>query len=71
MHARFILAGNIKTYRATQKLTQDELGRISGVSTREIGKLERSEAAATIDTLDKLADAFGIAVSNLLQEMPS
>lgn len=68
MHVRHILAGNIKTYRAMQELTQEELGKFSGLSTREIGKLERGEVAATIDTLDKLADAFGISVLHLLQE---
>ena len=68
MHARHILASNIKLYRSMQELTQMELGKIAGISTREIGKLERNEVAATVDTLDKLADAFGISVSNLLQE---
>jgi transcriptional regulator with XRE-family HTH domain len=52
--------------RAEYKLSQEALERLSGVDTRQIGRIERAEGNTNISLIKKLADSLGIKVSQIL-----
>lgn len=45
--------------RKKQKMTQKELARRTGISQANISKIENGETHPTIDSLRKIAEAFG------------
>ena len=56
----------IKELREKRKWSQEELAHISGVSRTNIIRLEgEKEVVTTTDTLQKLADAFGVSIKYL------
>lgn len=65
--ARFKLAERLRQLRKKHKLTQWGLSELSGVDYKHIQLLESKEpSAAKIDTLEKLAKAFRISLSKLV-----
>lgn len=50
----------VKFERLKRNLSQEELAFEAGLNRNTIGKIERGEVSPTIETLEKLADAFGI-----------
>lgn len=52
--------------RAEYNLSQEALERLSGVDTRQIGRIERAEGNTNISLIKKLADSLGINVSQIL-----
>ena len=62
MNLRIILAKNIRVYRSTKKISQEELAEICGLHRTYIGSIERGERNATLSTLQVLADALDISV---------
>ena len=60
------LAQRIRFLRKEQKWTQEDLGEKSGLTYKFIGQIERGEVSPTLGSLDKLAKAFGLTVSELL-----
>lgn len=57
----------IKEIRKKKRLSQEELSEISGVSRATISSLEaRKDVITKIDTLQKLADALNVKVSDFL-----
>ncbi|XMB85920.1 helix-turn-helix transcriptional regulator [Mycoplasmatota bacterium WC44] len=57
----------VRYYRLKQKISQDELGRLSGLHRTYIGSVERGEKNATIKTVLSLALALKIEPSDLFQ----
>ena len=57
-----ILKDNIKYYRNLRKLTQEQLGELSGVSTDYISELERGKKVPSIKRLDYIAKALNIEI---------
>jgi DNA-binding XRE family transcriptional regulator len=57
----------IRDYRRQHQLTQAELGLRLGVSKAQICKLERNTLNVTIDTLQKVFGALGVAVKIKLE----
>lgn len=56
----------LRAAREDAKLTQDELASLSGVAQATISSIERgTRPNPTIDTVERLAKALGIAPSNL------
>lgn len=56
---------NIRRLRIQKRLSQEELARISGVSRPTISTLETNpNAITTTETLQKIAMALGVRVSN-------
>ncbi len=55
-----IVAANIKRLREENKLSMDELARLSGVSKSMLAQIERGEANPTISTLWKLSNGMKI-----------
>jgi ribosome-binding protein aMBF1 (putative translation factor) len=53
------LAAQIRTARASKKLTQKAVAEKSGMSQSVIARLESGERGVTLDTLAKVANALG------------
>jgi transcriptional regulator with XRE-family HTH domain len=60
------LGSRIKYLRDQRNWTQEQLGEKAGLTYKYIGQIERAEVSPGLETLEKLAKAFGLAVSNLL-----
>lgn len=52
--------------REQKKITQEQLQELSGFDTRQIGRIERAETNATISSIQKIAAALGVGVSEIL-----
>ncbi len=61
-----ILAKKLKAHRIKQGLSQKELARQIGASTDTIGLIERQKVKPRLDTMEKIAEYFGITLSDLL-----
>ena len=68
MNSKKILSENLKKYRQANRISQEELAARAELSTRGYGKIERGEVHPSLETLDKLARATGLAQSFLLSE---
>ena len=66
--AREILAANVKALRKERSWSQDELADRAGFHRTYVGTVERCEQGITIDSLEKLAKAFGVSPARLLEE---
>lgn len=61
------VAKRIRSLRSKQKLTQERLSELAEIDSKHIQKLEgKNPPSVTIDTLEKLATAFKIPLSRLL-----
>jgi XRE family transcriptional regulator, regulator of sulfur utilization len=65
LQVRFGIA--IRTLRAAQGISQEELAHRSGVARTYIGELERGRRCPTICTAEDVARAFGMEVDELLR----
>jgi len=65
--ARQILASNIRRLRQEKELSQEALADIAGLHRTYVGSVERGERNISIDSIEKLANALRVAVSELLQ----
>lgn len=59
---------NIVNLRNSQGLTQEHLASYLGVSREQISHYERGERRISVTKLNKLADLFGIELSELFEE---
>ncbi len=63
-----IIAKNIKKHRKERGLSQDKLSRLADVSHATIIKIESGGIQSpTIDTVQKIAKAFGIGLEDLIK----
>ena len=68
MTLRRTLARNLKRLRRERRLTQEELADLAGLNRNYVGMIERQENAASVDTLEALADALQIKATQLLEQ---
>ena len=61
-----ILADNIRAYRRTKQISQEELADICNLHRTYVGSVERGERNVTLKTLETLAAALGVSVPELL-----
>lgn len=59
------LAENIRMFRVGRRWSQENLADESGLHRNNVGRIERGESNASLVTINKLARAFGISVSEL------
>jgi transcriptional regulator with XRE-family HTH domain len=64
---RSMLAANIKKYRAKNKLSQEELAFRAGLHRTYISSIECMERNVTIDSVEKIAEAFNIPIYRLFE----
>lgn len=63
---RATLAQNVRSYRKSQKLSQEELADRCELHRTYIGSVEREERNVSLSTLEVLARTLGISVPELL-----
>lgn len=62
------LANNIKKLREAKGLSQEKLARLADVANNTLIKMESGENKnPTLDTLKKIAKAFGVSVDDLIK----
>ncbi len=59
MNLRRIVARNLRRLRQRAGLSQEELADRAEINRNYVGMIERSENAASVDMLEKLAEALG------------
>lgn len=60
------IADNLKKFRASNNLSQEDFAGMSGLHRTYIGGIERCEKNMSLSTLEVLAETLGITVSELL-----
>jgi transcriptional regulator with XRE-family HTH domain len=68
MSLRRIVARNLKRLRKERGLSQEELADLAGLNRNYIGMIERQENAATVDTLETLAEALQVDAVKLIEK---
>lgn len=67
MRGRRILAANLKRLRDERNFSQEELAHEAGIDRTYVSALERCIYAASIDVIDRLADALSVEIEVLLR----
>ncbi len=67
MTLREVLARNLRRMRNASGMSQEELADRADINRNYVGMLERSEHAATVDMLEKLAAVLGVDPAELLR----
>ena len=60
------LAFNIRQFRARKMLSQEDFADLCGLHRTYVGSVERGERNVTLSTLESLAEAMRVSVSELL-----
>lgn len=63
-----ILSRNLQSLRRSRNLSQEGLAEICGLHRTYVGSVERGERNITLSSLEVLAAALGVSVSELLTE---
>ena len=61
-----ILADNLRVYRKSKHLSQEELADMCDLHRTYVGSVERGERNVTLSSLETLASALGVSVPELL-----
>ncbi len=64
--ARRLLAQKLRLLRIIKGWSQETLAHASGLDRSYVGSIERGERNVSLDNIEKLAGAFGIALDELL-----
>lgn len=65
---RQILADNMRRLRTEKDWSQEDLARETNIHHNQISAIERCKHSVGIDTIERLARAFGVKVGALLDE---
>lgn len=68
MGSRLVIARNVLGLRVRGGITQTELARRVGTSQPRIAQIESAQANVTVDTLDRIAAAFGVKTATLFKQ---
>lgn len=63
-----IIANNLQTLRKQKKLTQFEVGEAVHYSDKAVSRWEKGESLPDVETLQLMADFFGVKISYLFEE---
>ncbi len=64
--ARKLLARKLRLLRLMKDWSQEDLAQASGLDRSYVSSIERAERNVSLDNIEKLADAFGITLDELL-----
>ena len=62
------VGNNLKAYRLSRKMTQEQLAELAGVSTSYCANIERGKKGVSIFILRDFADALGVTANDLLYD---
>lgn len=65
---RVIISSNVKYYRFSSKITQEELAERCGLSARYISDIENDKGNIPVDTLEKIAKVLKVKPHLLLKD---
>ena len=61
-----VVGGNLRAYRLKRGLSQENFAEVVGVHRTYMGGLERGERNLTLQSLERIAEAMGVEVRELL-----
>ncbi len=61
------LGRNLRRLRKEREMTQEEVGRRSGVHPTEVSRIEAGKRDPQVSTVERLAKALGVSASDLLR----
>lgn len=64
-----LIGERIINLRKEQRWNQEELAHRANISRTYMGSIERGETSATVDSLEKIADAFDITVEDMFKNL--
>ena len=64
-----IIGQRIRNYRTQKRLSQEKLAELAGCHPTYIGQLERGEKNATLESVEKVASAMDISLSELFDKL--
>ena len=64
-----MLGQRIRNYRTAMGLSQEKLAELSGCHHTYIGQIERGEKNATVESIEKIANALSISLSKLFEKI--
>lgn len=64
-----IIGQRIRNYRTQKGLSQEKLAELAGCHPTYIGQLERGEKNATLESVEKIASAMNISLSELFDKL--
>ena len=64
-----IIGQRIRSYRTKKGLSQEKLAELAGCHPTYIGQLERGEKNATLESVEKIASAMDISLSELFDKL--
>lgn len=67
--AQEAVGNKVRQLRLDKGWSQDEFSDISGIHRAQVGAIERGEMNVTLRTLKTLADALGVRVKDLVEEV--
>ena len=70
MKGREVLARNMRRFRKARGLSQEELAHRAEIDRTYVSALERGVYAASIDMMERLANALEVEVADLVQKEP-
>jgi len=59
----------IRNYRTQQQLSQEKLAELSGFHPTYIGQIERGEKNPTIESIERIASALNVSLSQLFEKL--
>ena len=68
MALRSVLARNLRVLRLERGMSQEALASKADLDRTYVSSIERSRYSATIDTLERLADALNVPAVDLLKD---
>ena len=66
---KFIVGQRIRNYRVQKHLSQEQLSELADCHPTYIGQLERGEKNATLESIQKIANALNITLSQLFEKI--
>ena len=67
-NARELFAKRLRQIRLTKGLSQEALADLAGLHRTYVGSVERGERNVSIDNMERLAEALGVDIFELLRE---
>ena len=67
MTAKIVFANRLKEFRTSKGISQEKLAELSGLHRTYVSSVERFERNITVDNMERLANALGVDIRELLK----